>query len=215
MIRAINFLFVGLSLITIIQVNPAKAQFGMPTDRPTFFNDGQRMMEEEIRRLQQPNSSSDLLTVDDGKLSWQKFISRQGGFSVWLPEGVKSEEIVVLDTATGELSFEVIASHPEEESYRFIVAYAEAEEVTNTEIFLASIRDGLINETNFELVNEESKSLKEYSGKELVMKQGEEIITFRIYVVGLKVYVLGVSQTEANQLNEEINNFFGSFQLLE
>ena len=212
-----------LLLVTVGTALPAIAQI----DRPSFFRDGQQLMEQEIQRMQrqqeQQQSSpqetlehpSELLTINERSLNWQKFIFRDGGFSVWMPEGVRSEETVVLDTIAGKLPFEVFTSNLP--SWRFVAAYSEdlkLSKLADSQAILVSVRDGIVQETKFKLTGDRDISWNNYSGKELTMQDGTETIAFRVYLIGKKVYVLAAGQKNAAGLSEDAVSFFDSLRML-
>ena len=222
--RQLKMIGTVLWLTALGSVTPTLAQI----DRPTFFRDGQRMMDQEIRRLEQQQrqqppkeelehpSQSQLLTINEGQLRWQKFIFRDEGFSVWMPEGIRSEETVILDTIAGKLPFEVFTSHPP--SWRFVAAYSEnldPAQLKDSQAILASVRDGIVAETKFDLMSDRSISLGQYPGKQLSMQDTDEIITFRVYLIGQRVYVLAAGQKDAKEVSEDVVNFFDSFRLLQ
>jgi hypothetical protein len=221
-IKQIIILITGINLSLI---NPCLAQFR--PDRPTFFQDGQRFMEQEIKRLeaQQKNIEinqqniehpSQLLTINDGKLSWQKYIFQDGGFSVWMPSGLNSEETVNLETSAGEIPFEVFATHPK--SLRFIAAYSNSPNITkigNSEAILTAVKDGIIQRTNFQLLTDQEIEFSAYPGKYLVMQDptNNEVIYFNLYVINNKVYVIAAG-TKTSGYEQDIRSFLDSFRLL-
>lgn len=216
-------LFSLISCTSIVFTHPCLAQFR--PDRPTFFDDGQRLMDEEIRRLQQQQTSpeqnikpvehpSQLLTIDDGQLRWQKYLFRDGGFSVWMPQGIQSNEVISLETTKGNIDFEVFATQPK--SLRFIAAYSEPKNLPslgNNQEILELVKKGIIAQTNFELEQEKSISFESSPGVLLEMKNNQETIYFQIYLIKEKVYVLAVN-TKNNDYQEDIKGFFDSFRLL-
>lgn len=191
-------------------------------DRPTFFRDGQRLMEQEIQRLQQQSSPnniehpSQLLTIDTEQIRWQKIVFRDGNFSVWMPQGVQSSETVIISIGENNLSFEVIATHPQ--NYRFVAAYSDSlnpEQMYDSEQLLNQVKQGIIKETNFTLLADESITWNQYRGKKLTMKDEDELISFRVYLINSKVYVLAARQNHNNQnTSENIVSFFESFRVL-
>lgn len=196
-------------------------------DRPTFFQDGQRLMDQEIQRLQQQQTQqqqdagaiehpSQLLTIDEGQLRWQKYIFQAGGFSVWMPQGiVQSQESVTLDLPEGKLAFEVFSTQPK--SYRFVAAYSDPltpDQLVNPSTLLASVREGIITRTNFTPISDRSLTGEQYPGLELIMKDGSEIIGFRLYLIEQRVYVLAAGQKNTDTLSTDANSFFESFRLL-
>lgn len=213
--------FIGL--ISISFIKPTLAQFR--PDRPTFFEDGQNLMEQEIRRLEQQKNQpvqnqqilehpSQLLTIDDGKLKWQKYLFQVAGFSVWMPQGVQSDERVTIPTQAGEIEFDVFATHPK--SLRFIAASSDDQKLTklgNSSAILTAIKEGIITKTNFKLVEEKTINVNSNNGLLLKMKQENETIYFQILLVNKKAYVLAVG-TKNTGYEEDITNFFNSFRLL-
>ncbi|MDJ0732003.1 MAG: hypothetical protein QNJ33_18660 [Crocosphaera sp.] len=191
-------------------------------DRPSFFRDGQRLMDQEIQRLQQqsnPNNiehPSQLLTIDTEQLRWQKLVFQDGNFSVWIPQGVQSSETVIISLGESNLSFEVLASHPQ--NYRFVAAYSNSlnpNQIANSEQLLEQVKEGIIKETNFTLLTDENVTWQQYKGKKLTMKDEDELISFRVYIINNRVYVLAAGQNYNNQnMSENIVSFFNSFRLL-
>ncbi|WP_009543642.1 hypothetical protein [Crocosphaera subtropica] len=191
-------------------------------DRPTFFRDGQRLMDQEIQRLQQQSESntiehpSQLLTIDTGQLRWQKFIFQEGDFSVWIPQGIQSSENVVLDLGNNNLSFEVLATHPK--NYRFVAAYSHRlnpNQITNKEQLLDQVKQGIINKTNFTLITDKNVSFENYIGKELMMENEDELISFRVYLINDRIYVLAAAnKNQTDTISETIISFFDSFRIL-
>ncbi|MGK7943344.1 MAG: hypothetical protein AB4058_02630 [Microcystaceae cyanobacterium] len=227
MINKSLYLFALTSLLTGILLPSTLAQGRL--DRPAFFRDGQEQMEREIQRLQQQPSTpptqviehpSQLLTIDDGQLRWQKYLFQQGGFSVWMPQGLQSEDEVTLNTSVGQLSFEVFASHPTVAKLpksRFIAAYSEplnARQLTDEDSLLDSVKEGILEETNSTLVSSKTMKWSNYEGLELVVEENNELIVFRVFFIKDKVYVLAVGQKEQQTLLEEATSFFDSFRLL-
>lgn len=217
------FYLVGLSYTTLGFTNPCLAQFR--PDRPTFFEDGQKYMEQEIRRLelqQKPINQtptniehpSQLLTIDDGELKWQKYLFRDANFSVWMPQGTHMNESINVETKSGQIDFEVFATQPK--SSRFIAAYSEDQNLTelgDEKQILSFIKQNILDRTNFKLQQEKNITFESNQGISLEMKNDQETIYFQIYVIDEKAYILGVSD-ETNSYQKEITSFFNSFRLL-
>jgi hypothetical protein len=214
-----------LLLTTLGLTPPVLAQARL--DRPFFFQEGQRQLDQEIQKLQQQQQQqeqqqqqlevpSQLLTVNDGTLQWQKYLFRDGGFSVWMPAATQSQESDVLDTSVGKLSFEVFATQPQ--SYRFVAAYSNPITLTpnqSPDNFLDAVRDGIVAKKGFKLIAEQPVSFEQYPGKELTMQDGDETITMRIYWIDRRVYVLAADQKSARGVSQDVVNFFNSFRLLQ
>ncbi len=202
---------------------PAIAQGRL--DQPSFFQDGQVLMQQEINRLQQQQQQSlqqgqsiehpsQLLTIQSGPLRWQKSIFRTAGFSVWMPQGIQSEEEVSLNTDLGALTFDVFATHPA--NFRFIAAFSEQNLPTNVDdsSLLKSIRDGIINKTQFQLVQEQAIAFQGHSGIQFTLQGNGELIAFQILVINQKAYVLAAGQNQVQTVSPDVTNFFNSFRLL-
>ena len=213
------FLWLIFSWNMFLSIRLTVAQGGF--DRPTFFRDGQMLMEQEIQRLQQQSEQdsseiehpSQLLTIDSGQLKWQKFLFRDGNFSVWMPQGLQSFETIILDLVTSHLSFEVFATQPQ--NYRFVVAYSEvlkASQISNQNQLLLEVRDGIIKETNFVLLTDKEITWEKYLGKELNMKNEDEFISFRVYLINERVYILAAGQKNVKEDSENTISFFDSFR---
>lgn len=215
-----------LSCFLSISISKVVAQGRL--DRPTFFRDGQLQMEQEIQRLQQQQQNqeqqpstelehpSQLLTIDQGQLRWQKYLFKDGGFSVWMPEGIKSQETITLNLGSDNLSFEVLATQPP--NYRFVCAYSDPlspSQLTDSAKLLSLIRDGIVAQTKFTLINDRPTSWKQYPGLELTMTAQDELISFRIYLINNLVYILAAGQQNKDSLSPEIVSFFDSFRLWE
>ncbi len=218
MIKFIKSILILIFLHYFLEPISAQGRF----DRPTFFRDGQRLMDQEIQRLQQqsdPNNiehPSQLLTIDTGQLRWQKFVFQDGNFSVWIPQGIQSSETVSISLGESNLSFEVVATHPQ--NYRFVAAYSASlnpNHTDNSELLLNQVQEGIIKETNFTLLTDESITWQQYKGKKLTMKDEDELISFRVYVINNRVYVLAAGQNYDNQtISKNIVSFFDSFRIL-
>ncbi|WP_237396211.1 hypothetical protein [Okeania sp. KiyG1] len=91
-------------------------------NRPDFFEKGRLQIEEEMRKLeiQKPQS---VLTIESGQIEWQKFLFKEGDFTIWMPTGGMTAETEVIEIKNGKINFKVFASHPK--SARFVVAYSD------------------------------------------------------------------------------------------
>jgi hypothetical protein len=153
------------------------------------------------------------LTIDTGVLRWQKSIFRSAGFSVWMPEGIQSQEIVTLTTPLGAIMFDVFATHPA--NSRFIAAYSEQSfPTTDNQSLLKTIRDGIINKTQFQLIQENAIAVQGNQGIQFTLNGNNELITFQVMVINQKVYVLGAGQNNVESVSQDVTNFFNSFRLL-
>ena len=215
--------FSGLTiLLFLFPFTPAGLAQGR-LNQPSFFQDGQVLMQQEINRLQQQQQQiqqtqdvehpSQLLTIDTGVLRWQKSIFRSAGFSVWMPEGIQSQEIVTLTTPLGAIMFDVFATHPA--NSRFIAAYSEQSfPTTDNQSLLKTIRDGIINKTQFQVIQENAIAVQGNQGIQFTLNGNNELITFQVMVINQKVYVLAAGQNNVESVSQDVTNFFNSFRLL-
>jgi hypothetical protein len=75
--------------------------------------------------------------------------------------------------------------------------------------------DGIIAQTNFKLNSDRAITWQQYSGKQLSLQGEDETITYRVYLIGQRIYLLAVGQKNTAEVSSEAVNFFDSFQLLE
>ncbi|WP_017323947.1 hypothetical protein [Synechococcus sp. PCC 7336] len=184
-------------------------------DRPDFFEDGVRQMEEELRRLEEQEPEA-VLIIKDELLQWQPLLFRDAGFGIWMPQGVMSEETTTLETSVGSLDFDVVAANLP--SSRFLAAYTTVNDVVppeRLENLLAQIREGIIARTDFELVGDRPFKFESYPAREFQLEGNGERMTFHTYVVGKHLYVLAGSQLIRQTETEAVPQFLGSFRLLQ
>ena len=206
----------ALSSVTLAQV-PSGIQNNL-FDRPDFFEDGLEQMEDEIRQLQQSDTSQPTLTISDELLQWQPTILREAGFGVWMPQGVTTEETELLQLAEGgELEFDVLASHVA--SARYVVAYSsmpELQDGADSQVVLENLRDSIVDRTNYELGDDRSISFdNRYPGREFSIVGNGEQLTFRAFAIGNQLVVLAGGQPEVQQDSQAVETFLDSLQLLQ
>ena len=192
-------------------------------DRPTFFRDGQQRMEQEIQRLQQQQvpltdieHPSQLLTIETGQFRWQKFLFRDSNFSVWMPQGIQSLETVTLEVDSSQLPFEVYATQTP--GYRFVTAYSESltpSQLSNSSQLLSEVKTAIIQKTNFTLLTDKEIVWEESVGQEFTLNKEDELISFRVYLINQRLYILGAEQNDTAETTSDIViSFFDSFRLL-
>lgn len=183
-------------------------------DRPTFFEDGFDLMEEEIRRLESPPQQPTLIVQDD-LLQWQPTIVREAGVGLWMPQGVMTKETELLKTAAGEWEFDVLASHVA--SARYLVAHSPLPpEERDPQTLLEGVRDGIASRTDYDLLGDRPIAFQDrYPGREFQLLGDGEQVTFRAYAIGDRMIVLAGGQPEIQQNTEAIESFLNSLQLLQ
>ncbi len=213
--RKLTFIATILSIAGTFSFTTVQAQLYR---RPDFFRRGDELLEREIRRIQErkPDPTLNISTPELSSSTWQPLMFLEAGFSIWIPQGVFSQETITLETSNESIEFKLFTSNALSEE--FIVAYSDnldAEKIENTEAFLEKIRDAIIEETQFKLTQERSINLGKNRGKEFSLQDNTETIIFRIYLVEERLYVLGASQQIKRQQKEKVAIFFNSLQILE
>ncbi|MEL6224463.1 MAG: hypothetical protein AAFR31_17645 [Cyanobacteria bacterium J06627_8] len=69
-------------------------------------------------------------------------------------------------------------------------------------------------QTGFGAVSDRSITVANYSGREFVLQNQDEVITYRTLFVENRLYILAVNQSADFDRQESIIMFFDSFQLL-
>ncbi len=186
---------------------------GILDNRPDFFDKGRLQMEQEIKQLEQQNPQP-ILTIESGQIQWQNIIFKEGGFSIWMPAGTMTEETEIIETEKGKIKFKVFASHPA--SARFVVAYSEilnSQQLANKQNILPNFQKKIVDVTGFELSSDRSYNLGDIPGREFILKNDTETITFRIYLVGQRLHIIGASEIEKdNQIAGAVVTFLDSFK---
>ncbi|WP_413161974.1 YdcH family protein [Capilliphycus salinus ALCB114379] len=198
----------GLNSIAFAQIQP---------NRPTFFEDGYRQLDREIQQLERQSSPQDdsLLTVDTGELRWQKMISREGGFTVWIPAGIQTDEVRSVPILDKTLEFEVMSTN--QPNSRFIVAYSgvvNSANLGNINQVFEEIMNYIISDTQFKVIGNPSEVQKQYPSYSTILSNETEKIYLQFYLINNRVYVLGVNQKSPSDLSEFSRRFFESFQVL-
>lgn len=185
-------------------------------DRPDFFEQGNEQFEQEIERFERPTTEP-ALSIEGEEQTWQHLVSREGGFSIWAPRGTIVEEQKTLATDVGDIEFKVLATNPQ--TSRFVVAYSEepltSTQLENPEAILTSLRERIVSSTDFQQVDEQPITYNEYPGRQLRLQNSGETITFRVYLIEERLYVLGASQPDEGELSQTASAFFNSFEPIE
>lgn len=182
-------------------------------NRPDFFEKGRLQMEQEIQQLEVENPQP-VLTIESGQIQWQNIIFKEGSFTIWMPAGTMTEETKVIETENGNIQFKVFASHPK--SARFVVAYSpdlDEKKLVNPQATLTAVHNQIIDVTDFKIISDRPYNLGDYLGREFILENASETITFRIYLVDKRLYIIGASQTENNnQIPGAVETFLDSFK---
>jgi len=140
---------------------------------------------------------------------WQWLEAIPGGFRVAFPGVVEMQEPLVLDLPAGGLVLGgAIALH---EGNQYVFAFGDYRVEGSPGVRLTMLRDAMVKDTGWVLAAERSLPLSVHPGREFVLFSVDEMITYRFYLVGERVYILGVLQDAGVDLREEMGAFFGSF----
>lgn len=189
-------------------------------DRPDFFEQGDEEFEREIRRFERgqavPDSSLTVDEADENGLLWSPLVVRDGGFTIAIPQGTISQESKIIETPQEKIEFKIVAAHPS--SSRFVAAYSqELDNKTTSDpaSLLKQTRDRIIeNNAGFTTNTDVDMTFDNYPGKEFTLKNKQERITFRLLLIGQRLYVLAVSQDKGMISAESVAIFFDSFKLI-
>jgi hypothetical protein len=206
----------SLPLPSIRSLGDANTITQLLRNRPDFFEQGQQQLDEEIRQLQKPSTeNSPLLTLEENSQQWQPLLIKVGGFSIWAPLGVLSQEVKTLSTPQGTLNFQVLGVHSG--TSRFVAAYSQSltpSELQEPDILLTRVGDAIKKDSPFQIKRDRAFALNGYPWRELTLNQGNETIILRLSLINQRLYVLGVSQSGGVSLSTAATTFFNSFHLL-
>lgn len=191
-------------------VPPAHAQLGT-LDESIFFREGREQFETEIERLQ-ADSPPPVLTINDGVQQWQPVVSEAGGFSVWAPLGIFSDETEDLNLAGTEVTFRLLASQVQ--TGRYLVAYAPVPADLSSEAALAALATAVTERVQVPLVSDRSLPEADYSPRELLFQASDRTIILHLLSGADHLYVVGVEQTDGGDVSASSIAFLESFQLL-
>jgi len=178
-------------------------------NQPSFFEEGNEQFEENIRQLQQ-SKPAPALTIDAGTQQWQPITSEAGGFTVWAPLGILSDNSETIQLEKAVLAFRVLSSQVS--TGKFVVAYADAPDMEREQLF-AAVKDALAKRTEFEITEIESITVDGNIGESLILKGADGQISTYILLGNSRLYVVGVRQTQDNVSSEAANRFLNSFHL--
>ncbi|NEO57642.1 MAG: hypothetical protein F6K54_33985 [Okeania sp. SIO3B5] len=183
-------------------------------NRPDFFKKGRLQIEREIKQLETQKPQS-VLTIESGQIEWQKFLFREGDFTIWMPTGGMTAEREIIETENGNINFKVFASHPE--SARFVVAYSDvlnSKQLADKQDILARVQNQIVDVKNFKLSRNYPYNSERFLGREFILKNDVETITFRVYLAEKRLYMTGASEIERkNEIPGAVEKFLDSFKL--
>ena len=210
-------LWVATTTLAISLGVASVSQAQLIAERPDFFEQGQEQFEQEIERAQRQRPTNlPILDVNIANPAWMAILLRDGGGTVWMPQGVLSNDSQRVESVDGTIDFEVISTYST--LGKFVVAFSgqvEAFGNSSPDALLDRVRRRIIgDQTGFGASEDRNISVQGAPGREFTLKNQQEVIRYRVILVSNRLYVLAVSQSEANQSKEAIATFFDAFQPL-
>ncbi|MEB3357264.1 MAG: hypothetical protein VKK04_11095 [Synechococcales bacterium] len=208
----------GLGVLLTIGVGlgqPLLAQPNRP-GRPDFFEEGQEQFEEEIERLEEQQPQTPLLTVEGQVTTWFPVLLREGGYSVWMPQGATTQSTHQVETPGGAVTFTLLSTTSP--IGQFATAFSEPLDdplLRSPGETLTQVQERISGwQTGFSLVGDRSFRVDDFAAREFTLQNEREVITFRLLLGGDRLYVLAVNQLPEAVSSEAIAAFFNSFQRL-
>lgn len=151
---------------------------------------------------------------------WKPFSSAAGNFTVLMP-GTPSQEQDTVNTEFGSLNLNGFSVERPNEAIYWVAYFDLPGELSNRiqtsgqiNEFLTAVVQGLSESLEGQLVNQQTISLNNYSGREFRIQHTEGVVgRYRVYLVNQRVYLLGVITSKENYLQKSIQGFFNSFRL--
>lgn len=145
--------------------------------------------------------------------TWQLLEATPEGFRIEFPGVVEMQEPLVLDLPTGGLVLKGAIALDGDAQYVF--AYGDYPDLAASPAQrLTVLRDYMVADTNWTLTEDQSLPFFIYPGRQFILFSVDEMITYRFYLVGERVYILGVLQDARVDLRERIGAFFESFGVI-
>lgn len=149
---------------------------------------------------------------------WQKFNSPEGRFNILMPSKPE-HEVKEVDSPLGKLTLYAYAAS--NDTGYFLVSYGdypvEPKDAAQKEMVLDGVRTGVLNGLGAEMSGEKKITLAGHPGREFTANkaiQGTEVVfTWRIYLVGQRLYQLAAVTPKASAGSPEISKFLTSFDL--
>ncbi|AIE72776.1 MULTISPECIES: hypothetical protein [unclassified Synechocystis] len=179
----------------------------------SFFETG-RPQSQDTLRFQRPPSG--VPPIRSNANNWQLIVFSQGNVSFWMPPGILAQDNVTIPTAAGNLNFQTLTST--DDQYRYVAAYATGltpQQISDPMVLFTAMRARVAPEETFSLMNERPVSLGNYQGSEFTFESDVERVTFRTYLVGDKIYAMGVIQPLNSTRDNASRAFLNALQLID
>lgn len=197
---------------TTLQKPTVPIRIAQQSNFSSFFESGRLRAEDQLTFRRSPDPA---IPVNPTSQFWQPIISEAGGYSLWMPPGILTQETVVLKTSIGSLSFQTLAANSDKT--RYVAAYAD--QLTDAQIqdapaLLQAIRDRVAPAQQYQLKQEKPITLNnQYPGRELRFQGKSDEIVLRTYLVNRRAYVLGVKQPISSAATRQATAFLNSLRV--
>ena len=198
-----------LSILSSLLFVPSLIVQGFGLDQPTFFREGNEQFEQNIRQLQQ-SQPKPVLTIDEGVEQWQPISSAAGGFSVWVPLGILSDENETVANDNASLNFRILSSRTSLGT--FVVAYANAPDGKDAQLFTL-IKEDLVKRTGFKISRVKKITIDNHVGESLILTSDTGVISAYVLLANKRLYVVGMEEVVGNTPSEAATKFLKSFHL--
>jgi hypothetical protein len=147
-------------------------------------------------------------------LTWQKFQSPEGRFSVLLP-GRPKEEVTTITTAVGPVAYHYYSVDLQNGFYG--VGYSDFPvdpvAVSGLDSVLNGARNGALANMQAKLVSEQNIEIQGQRGRELIMLayDGKVTLKVRMFVVNSRLFMVMAGTSTRMFISDDLERFFGSF----
>jgi hypothetical protein len=182
-------------------------------DLRSFFETG-RPQSQDTLRFQRPPSGVPPIRTNAN--NWQLIVFSQGNVSFWMPPGILAQDNVVIATAEGDLNFQTLTST--DNDHRYVAAYATGlteQQINDPAALFTAMQARVAPTETFSLMNERPVTLGDYQGSEFTFESDTERVTFRAYLVGNKIYAMGVIQPLTSTRDNAARTFLNALQFID
>lgn len=160
-----------------------------------------------------PNTSTPPAnTANPNPITWAKFTSEEGRFSVFMP-GTPKDQVQTTPSEFGPYTTRLYRLiHPR---HVFLIGYVDYDPSFNfdRQAELAANRDQFVKNLKATLVSSRNVTIDGYSALEFTAVTDERIFKSRVYIVGRRPYLIVISSPKGVDDSFALNRFFNSFKV--
>ncbi|MGF1495028.1 MAG: hypothetical protein ACFBSC_21800 [Microcoleaceae cyanobacterium] len=210
----ISSLALGLSYPAMAQLRP---------NRPTFFEEGERQLQREIDRLNQPQESEPILTIDDD-VTGESLIQLPGDVAVVTDRSDWKQRQETIQLPSGEIQMNLVTTS--DTGLRLILGYSEPLSSRQTEspndlfdqvqaVIESDLQSQAVTQNRLQQLNQRPIRLDANPGREISFARPNHLIRCRLYLINQRVYLLlASSERGIDQARQTADNFLNSFRVL-